>query len=118
MRLVLYQPDMPQNTGTLLRLAACLAVPVDLIEPCGFVLSDRRLRRAGMDYLESVDLTRHDSWDRYLVTAPAGRLVLLTTQACTIHTGFTFAPSDRLMIGRESGGVPDPVHRAADARVR
>ncbi|MBI3516192.1 MAG: tRNA (cytidine(34)-2'-O)-methyltransferase [Proteobacteria bacterium] len=117
MRLVLYQPDIPQNTGTLLRLAACLAVPVDLIEPCGFVLSDRRLRRAGMDYLEGVDLTRHDSWHRYLVTAPAGRLVLLTTRACTRYTGFAFAPSDRLMVGRESGGVPEAVHDAADVRL-
>lgn len=118
MRLVLYQPDMPQNTGTLLRLAACLAVPVDLIEPCGFVLSDRRLRRAGMDYLEGVDLTRHELWDHYLTTAPPGRLILLTTRACTIYTGFAFAPSDRLMVGRESSGVPEPVHHAADARVR
>jgi tRNA (cytidine/uridine-2'-O-)-methyltransferase len=117
MRLVLYQPDIPQNTGTLLRLAACLTLPVDLIEPTGFVLSDRRLRRAGMDYLEGVDLTRHGSWDLYRAAAQPGRLVLLTTRASTIYTDFAFAPSDRVMVGRESAGVPAPVHDAADVRL-
>jgi tRNA (cytidine/uridine-2'-O-)-methyltransferase len=117
MRLLLYQPDIPQNTGTLLRLAACLAIPVDLIEPCGFVLSDRRLRRAGMDYLDGVELTLHASWDAYRAAAPAGRLVLLTTRAGTTYTDFAFAPADRLMVGRESAGVPDGVHEAADARL-
>lgn len=118
MRLVLYQPDIPQNTGTMLRLAACLDIAVDLIEPCGFVLSDRRLRRAGLDYLEGVRLTRHNSWEAYCGTGPAGRLVLLTTRAETAYTAFTFADGDRLMVGRESGGVPDAVHEAAQARLR
>jgi tRNA (cytidine/uridine-2'-O-)-methyltransferase len=118
MRLVLYQPDIPQNTGTLLRLAACLGIAVDLIEPCGFVLGDRRLRRAGMDYLEGVALTRHSSWQSYREAASAGRLVLLTTAAATSYTAFAFAPDDRLMVGRETGGVPDSVHAAADARLR
>lgn len=118
MRLVLYEPDIPQNTGTLLRLAACLGVAVDLVEPCGFVLDDRRLRRAGMDYLDGVDLTRHASWDTYRTAAPAGRLVLLTTRAEAPYTAFRFEPTDRLMVGRETGGVPDGVHAAADARVR
>jgi tRNA (cytidine/uridine-2'-O-)-methyltransferase len=118
MRLTLYQPDIPQNTGTLLRLAACLGVAVDLIEPCGFVLDDRRLRRAGMDYLEGVDLTRHASWTSYQAASPAGRLILLTTRASTIYTGFAFATADRLMVGRESGGVPEPVHDLAAARLR
>lgn len=122
MRLVLFQPDIPQNTGTLLRLAACLGVAVDLIEPCGFVLDDRRLRRAGMDYLDGVDLTRHASWDAYKGSAqgrpPAGRLVLLTTHGEGPYTDFRFAPDDRLMVGRETGGVPDDVHAAADARLR
>lgn len=118
MRLVLYQPDIPQNTGTLLRLAACLGVAVDLIEPCGFVLDDRRLRRAGMDYLDGVALARHASWDAYRAApAAAGRLVLLTTRAEAPYTGFRFAPDDRLMVGRETGGVPDDVHAAADARL-
>jgi tRNA (cytidine/uridine-2'-O-)-methyltransferase len=118
MRLVLYQPDIPQNTGTLLRLAACLGLPVDLIEPCGFVLDDRRLRRAGMDYLDGVELVRHRSWEAYCDSAPAGRLVLLTTRASTIYTDFGFAAADRLMVGRETGGVPAPVHDQAAARLR
>jgi tRNA (cytidine/uridine-2'-O-)-methyltransferase len=118
MRLVLYQPDIPQNAGTLLRLAACLGIAVDLIEPCGFVLADRRLRRAGMDYLEGVALTRHRSWQAYRESSPAGRLVLLTTAAETVYTGFAFAPADRLMVGRETGGVPEAVHAQADARLR
>ncbi len=118
MRLVLYEPDIPQNTGTLLRLAACLGVAVDLIEPCGFVLDDRRLRRAGMDYLDGVALTRHESWDAYRTAETTGRLVLLTTRGATPYADFAFAPTDRLMVGRETGGVPDPVHAAADARLR
>ena len=117
MRLVLYEPDIPQNTGTLLRLAACLGVAVDLIEPCGFVLDDRRLRRAGMDYLDGVALTRHASWDAYRAAA-AGRLVLLTTRAETPYADFAFAATDRLMVGRETGGVPAPLHAQADARLR
>jgi len=118
MRLVLYEPDIPQNAGTLLRLAACLGLAVDLIEPCGFVLDDRRLRRAGMDYLGGVEMVRHRSWQAYCDSAPAGRLVLLTTQASTIYTDFAFAPADRLMVGRETGGVPAPVHGEAAARLR
>jgi tRNA (cytidine/uridine-2'-O-)-methyltransferase len=118
MRLVLYEPDIPQNAGTLLRLAACLAIGVDLIEPCGFVLDDRRLRRAGRDYLDGVDLARHASWDAYRAQAPAGRLVLLTTRGEAPYTDFAFAATDRLMVGRETGGVPEAVHDAADARLR
>ena len=121
MRLALYEPDIPQNTGAMLRLAACFGVPVDLIEPCGFLLDDRRLRRAGMDYLESVDLTRHSSWGAYLRrrqdASPHGRLVLLTTKGPTAYTLFRFEPSDTLLVGRESSGVPDTVHAAAGARI-
>lgn len=121
MRLALYQPDIPQNTGAMLRLAACWDVAVDLIEPCGFVLSDRRLRRAGMDYLDGVALTRHASWAAFVAAraaAPArGRLVLLTTAGDTAHAGFAFRPTDTLLVGRESAGVPREVHEAADARV-
>jgi tRNA (cytidine/uridine-2'-O-)-methyltransferase len=121
MRLALYEPDIPQNTGTLLRLAACLGVAVDLIEPCGFVWDDRRLRRAGMDYLDGVDLTRHASWAAYqagrATSRPAGRLVLLTTAAERPYTEFAFQDSDTLMVGRESAGVPAAVHAAADARL-
>ena len=117
MRLALFQPDIPQNTGALLRLAACLGVAVDLIEPAGFVLSDRRLRRAGMDYLDLAALTRHASWEAFL-QARSGRLVLLTTRSDISHIGFAFAPTDVLLLGRESAGVPEAVHQAADARIR
>jgi len=117
MRLALYQPDIPQNAGAILRLAACMGVAVDLIEPAGFVLSDRRLRRAGMDYLDLAPLVRPSSWDAYAAVRQ-GRLVLLTTRAETIHTDFAFAGDDTLLLGRESAGVPGSVHTAADARVR
>lgn len=119
MRLALFEPDIPQNTGAMLRLAACLGLGVDLIEPCGFIWSDRRLRRAGMDYLEGVDLTRHSSWAAYQdATRPgAGRLVLLTTAGDTPYTEFAFRPGDTILVGRESAGVPADVHAAADARL-
>lgn len=117
MRLVLYQPDIPQNTGTILRLAACLGLGADIVEPCGFVLTDARLRRAGMDYLDTVDLQRHSSWAAF-EAGRTERLVLLTTHAPTAYTAFTFAPGDLLLLGRESEGVPADVHAAADARVR
>src|SRR6185295_12286067 len=107
MRLALYQPDIPHNTGAMLRLAACLGVAVDLIEPCGFIWSDRRLRRAGMDYLEGVALTRHESWDAFRGgRPPASRLVLLTTAGETPYPEFQFRDSDTLLVGRESAGVP------------
>jgi tRNA (cytidine/uridine-2'-O-)-methyltransferase len=118
MRLALYQPDIPQNTGTILRTAACLGVAVDLIEPAGFNASDKALRRAGMDYLDRLDLTRHDSFDRFLAHRPPGRLVLATTAAASPYTDFAFAPADTLLLGRESAGVPDAVHEVADARIR
>lgn len=121
MRLALYQPDIPQNTGAMLRLAACFGVGVDLIEPCGFVWSDRRLRRAGMDYLEGVSVTRHDSWPAFQTardsTAPRRRLVLLTTSGDTAYTSFDFRPDDTVLVGQETAGVPTEVHAAADARL-
>ncbi|MCB9947734.1 MAG: tRNA (cytidine(34)-2'-O)-methyltransferase [Rhodospirillaceae bacterium] len=118
MRLVLFQPDIPQNVGACMRLAACLGVPIDVVEPCGFLLDDRRVRRAVMDYAALVDWTRHTSWQAYLAAGQAGRLVLMTTRAACSHLDFAFAPDDRLMVGRESGGVPEDVHGAANARVR
>ena len=119
MRLALYQPDIAQNVGNLLRTAACLDVPADIIEPCGFVLYDRRLRRAGLDYLDRVDLTRHRSWTafRELRAGKPGRLVLLTTEATETHIGFAFRADDTLLLGRESEGAPAEVHAAADARI-
>lgn len=116
MRLALYQPDIPQNAGSLMRLCACLGVSMDIIEPCGFLLSDRNFRRAGMDYLAGLDLTRHSSWQEFRMRTP-GRLVLLTTKASTPYFGFSFAKTDTLMVGRESAGVPEEVHEAADIRL-
>lgn len=122
MRLVLYEPDIPQNAGALLRLCACLNLPAELIEPCGFLLSDRHLRRVGMDYLDLVTLTRHrsyaafEAWRR--ASLPEPRLILLTTKGDTAYPDFAFRPDDLLMVGRESAGVPPEVARAADARLR
>ncbi len=117
MRLALFEPDIPQNTGAVLRLGACLGLAVDIVEPCGFLLDDKRLRRAGMDYLDRVEMTRHGSWDAYR-RATAGRLVLLTTRGSTRYTDFAFRPDDNILLGRESAGVPEAVHAAADARLR
>lgn len=117
--LALYQPDIPQNTGTLLRLAACLCVDLHLIEPAGFPLSDASLKRAGMDYLERARLVRHidfdsfDAWRR----EKNRRLVLLTTKSTTTYTCFEFQPGDILLLGRESSGVPASVHEIADTRL-
>jgi len=116
MRLALFEPDIPQNTGAILRLAACMGVGVDIIEPCGFVWSDRQLRRAGMDYLERVDFIRHDSWDVY-AAGRSGRLVLLTTKGQQRYSDFDFEADDTLLFGRESAGVPNAVHNIADARL-
>lgn len=122
MRLALYQPDIPQNTGTILRLAACMGIPVDVIGPAGFDISDRSLRRAGLDYLAHVDLTRHESWETFeanrRLAMPAPRLLLLTSHGSVPHIEFRFEPNDTLMLGRESAGVPDAIHTAVDARLR
>lgn len=116
MRLALYQPDIPQNAGAMMRLAACLGVEIDVIEPCGFVLDDRRMRRAGMDYLDRVRMTRHASWERF-AAGLTGRLVLLTTAGDSAYDRFPWRPDDVLLVGRESAGVPGEVHRAAAARI-
>jgi tRNA (cytidine/uridine-2'-O-)-methyltransferase len=121
MRLALYQPDIPQNAGSLMRLCACLGVTLEIIEPCGFLLSDRNFRRAGMDDLKSADICRHSSWARFhedfSARPGARRLVLLTTKADMAYCDFRFAPEDTLLLGRESAGVPDQVHGCADARL-
>jgi tRNA (cytidine/uridine-2'-O-)-methyltransferase len=117
-RLALYQPDIPQNAGAMLRLAACLGVAVDVIEPCGFVFDDRKLKRAGMDYLELAAVRRHDSWNAYLAQREPGRLVLLTTRGATPYHEFRFRGDDTLVVGRESAGVPAEIHAAVDARLR
>lgn len=120
LRLVLYQPDIPQNTGTMVRLAACLGVAVDIVEPAGFDVSDRNFRRAGMDYLDTVEIVRHRSWAAYEDARRAAgiRLVLASTRGETVYTDFAFAPGDAILVGRESAGVPEAVHAAADRRVR
>ena len=118
LRLALFEPDIPQNTGALLRLAACFGIAADLIEPFGFVLDDRRLRRAVLDYAARVEIDRHRSWEAFLKARdPNSRLVLLTTHGTTPLDRFSFTGSDTLLLGRESAGVPDIVHAAAAARV-
>lgn len=119
LRIALYQPDIPGNTGTILRLAACLGLGVDIIEPAGFDISDRNLKRAGMDYLASVALTRHVDWQAFETwrAASGRRLVLASTKAAVPYVEHAFIPDDVLLFGRESAGVPDHVHDAANARI-
>ena len=118
MRLALFEPDIPQNTGALLRLAACLGVPVDVIEPCGFLLDDRRLKRAVLDYSELCEVPRYTSWRAFLAgREPRSRLVLMTTSGTVALHRFAFEAHDTILLGRESAGVPPVVHASAAARV-
>lgn len=119
LRLALFQPDIPQNLGANLRLAACLGVAVDIIEPCGFPLTDRALRRTAMDYGENVAISRHSGWSAYRETqiASGARLILFTTRGSVRLESHVFQPDDILLFGRESAGVTDEVHAAADSRV-
>ena len=119
LRLALHQPDIPQNTGTIMRLAACLGLGLDLIEPLGFALDDKKMRRAGMDYLDRLDLVRHAGWGDFCAACEAARArrVLLTTRADTPYTDFTYTSDDVLIVGSESVGVPDDVHADVAARV-
>lgn len=120
MRLALFEPDIPQNAGSLIRLGACLGVPVDIIEPCGFLLTDRAFKRAGMDYLALAEVTRHASWTAFLAVhwERGGRLLVLTGKGALSYTDFDYAAGDTLLLGRESAGAPQEVHDAADARLR
>jgi tRNA (cytidine/uridine-2'-O-)-methyltransferase len=119
MQIALYQPDIPQNTGTILRLCACLGVAAHIIEPAGFPVSDRHFRRAGMDYLDQVTIVRHDSWSKFEQWRNDGRyrLILFTTKATCSYLEYSYGVSDILLFGRESAGVPDAVAAAADARL-
>jgi len=118
MRLALHQPDQAGNVGTILRLAACLGVPVDIVEPCGFPFSDRALKRAGMDYAEMAAVARHSGWEAFEARLP-GRLVLFTTAAGAVPLPEArFEPDDTLLFGSESRGAPEAVHARADLRVR
>jgi len=118
LRLALFEPDIPQNTGALLRLAACFGVEVDLIEPCGFLLDDRRVKRAALDYLTNLPVRRHASWEAFLADHDSrSRLVLMTTSGSVVLHRFTFAADDTIILGRESAGASEAVRRAAFARV-
>jgi tRNA (cytidine/uridine-2'-O-)-methyltransferase len=122
MRLALFEPDIPQNLGAFIRLAACLDVPLDVIEPCGFPVDDKRIRRAAMDYYDLATIVRHASWAAFrrdqLGGQGAGRLVLLTTKGAVPFPDVAFEAGDILLLGRESAGVPDEIHDAADVRLR
>lgn len=117
MRLALFQPDIPQNVAAVTRLAACFGVPLDLIAPYGFIWDERKLKRVGMDYLDAADITHHTGWQAFLAAKDDARIVLLTTKGATPLPAFAFRPNDILLLGRESAGVPDDVHDAADARL-
>jgi len=118
-RLALFQPDIPQNLGALLRLSACMGVALHIIEPCGFPLDDKRMRRAGMDYIDHAVWHRHTSWEAFEANRRAenARLVLMTTKASAAYTSFAFRAGDYVLLGRESAGVPESVHMVADARI-
>jgi tRNA (cytidine/uridine-2'-O-)-methyltransferase len=120
MQIALFQPDIPPNTGTILRLCACVDVTAHIIEPAGFAVSDRAFRRAGMDYLDQVTLLRHDSWEKFQEWRREGgsRLLLFTTKGALSYLDFRFCASDILLFGRETVGVPETVAAAADARLR
>lgn len=117
MRLCLFQPEIAGNVGAVMRLGACLGIPVDLIEPMGFEWEDRRVRRTAMDYIDHVEVSRHPSFDEWRAITP-GRMILFTTKAERSPYQFSFQPGDLLLFGRESGGVPPEVAEASDARLR
>ena len=117
MRLALYKPDIPQNVGTIMRFCVCLGIPLDIIEPCGFPFNDRQMKRAGMDYIERLDLTRHPSFESFKNTYQENRIVLMTTKTDKAYTDFKFQKSDILLAGRESAGVPESVHNECNERI-
>jgi tRNA (cytidine/uridine-2'-O-)-methyltransferase len=118
MHIALFEPDIPQNTGALIRLGACFGVAIDIIEPCGFLWNDRKLKRAGMDYLEHAEIVRHASWAAFQAAYTQARLLLLSTKAEASYIDFAFKPDDILLLGRESAGVPPTVHEAVQTRLR
>ncbi len=117
--LALYQPDIPQNVGAAMRLCACTGVELHIIEPCGFPWNERKIRQSGMDYVEKMEYSLHDSWEKFRASVAGRRIILLTTRpAASPYYNFGFQKGDILLAGRESAGVPDSVHNAADARLR
>ncbi len=117
LRLAAYQPDIAANLGAMVRICGCFGASLDVIEPCGFPFSDKAMRRAAMDYADLVSVTRHDSWDHFAAERRSGRIILLSTRAEMPHWNFGFQPGDTLLVGRESAGVPEDIHNAADARI-
>ena len=120
MRIALYDPDIPQNTGAIIRLASCFDIGVDIIEPCGFVFSSRRMKRSGMDYIDRVDIKLYSSWEKFYELYNVNiknRIILLTTKGNISHTKFSYNTDDVLLLGRESAGVPDAVHLAVNSRI-
>jgi tRNA (cytidine/uridine-2'-O-)-methyltransferase len=115
--LALYQPDIPQNVGAAMRLAACLGIRLDIIEPCGFPWKPVEFKRSGMDYVNLVDLHKHSSWEKFQATYPGQRRILLTTKTTTPYFDFAFKEGDILLMGRESAGVPEDVHENVDVRL-
>jgi len=117
LRIALYQPDIPQNSGAMMRLCACLGVGLDIIHPCGFVWDDRKIRKAAMDYYDHVDIKQHSSWEDFKENTKNNRIILMTTKASVPYTDFKFEDGDILLAGRESSGAPDEVHEYANGRV-
>ncbi|HQX27424.1 MAG TPA: tRNA (cytidine(34)-2'-O)-methyltransferase [Alphaproteobacteria bacterium] len=115
--IAMYQPDIPQNVGAMMRLAACTGVELHIIEPCGFPWDERKIRQSGMDYVDNMDYTRHESWAKFRENTAGRRLVLLTTKGAEPYYNFEFQDGDIILAGRESAGVPDEVHNAAHARL-
>jgi tRNA (cytidine/uridine-2'-O-)-methyltransferase len=119
LKIVLYQPDIPQNTGTILRFAACMGIEVHIIEPCGFIWNDKQLKRSVMDYIDHINLHKHISWQKFLDAKNANaRLVLLTTKADQLYHQCNFAKEDYLVFGSESSGVPQQAHDTMDMRIK
>jgi tRNA (cytidine/uridine-2'-O-)-methyltransferase len=115
--IALYQPDIPQNVGAMMRLCACMNVPLDIIEPCGFPWDEKKIRQAGLDYIDHVDYTRHESWVKFIEMRKTRRVILMTSHAATDYLDFSFESGDILLAGRESAGAPVDVHQVASARI-
>lgn len=115
--IAMYQPDIPQNLGAMMRLCACMDVSLEIIEPCGFPWNDRKISQSGMDYIHAVRVRRHENWDAFAAAMAGRRIVLMTTKGADYHYNFAFQDGDVLLAGRESAGVPDFVHDQADRRV-
>lgn len=117
MKIALYQPDIPQNVGAMMRLTACFGINLDIIEPCAFPWKEQEFRRSAMDYRDKAVITRHNSWDNFFAAKASQRIILMTTKAAIPYTDFTFQANDILLAGRESAGVPENVHQAVDHRI-